>query len=467
MRKLFFVFILAAGLTSCVMVEAQTQSPNIVFVMADDLGIGDVGAYGQTLIRTPNLDQLAQEGVKFTDFYAGSTVCAPSRAALMTGQHTGHGHVRGNGEYPLDPSQKIMPEYLKMAGYNTAMFGKWGLGQKETESSPEKRGWDVFAGFLHHVDAHYQHPDSIDMIVDGKIEKLPVPGGMYANDYFAQRAGEFISDQTADKPFFLYLSYTVPHAELILDPEALSMYLDEEGNSVFPDEVAWPDGRHYGPQEYPKAAYAAMVSHMDQQVGGLMKLLKEKGLEENTIFIFTSDNGTHTEGGRTDKDIEFFSSSSLYRGKKRDLYEGGVHVPFLLKWPAQVKAGTVSDHRASFYDLPQTFSDLAQISTQDNLDGQSMAPLLTGIGEQPVHEYLYWEFHEQGGKQAILKDQWKVIRLEVGKNPSGAVELYDLENDPSETENVASRYPAKAAELTEILDGIRTPNPIFNFGIKK
>lgn len=444
----------------------QSKKPNIIYIMADDLGIGDLGVYGQEKIKTPNLDQFAKEGMVFTDFYAGSTVCAPSRATIMAGQHTGHTLLRGNSNVPIDPNQKILPEYLKDAGYTTAMFGKWGLGLANTVGSPEKRGWDEFAGFLLQRDAHYQFPDSIDMIRDGVMTKQPFPNDLFANDYFLERSDEFIRSQSGEKPFFLYLSYTIPHAELVLSEESLKQYLDQDGESIFPDEKAWPDGQHYGPQEFPKAAYAAMVSHLDHQIGQLMTTLKEKGLEENTLVIFTSDNGTHTEGGRTDADIDFFKSSARFRGKKRDLYEGGVHVPFLARWVGTVKPGSVSHFKGAFYDLLPTLAQLAGEKLEGEIDGISFVPALTGKGNQEEHPYLYWEFHEQGGKQAILVDNWKVIRLEVDENPQGVVELYDLSKDPSESHDVAYQFPEKAAELTSILDGVRTENPHFNFGRK-
>ncbi|WP_236025630.1 arylsulfatase [Algoriphagus oliviformis] len=443
---------------------AQSKAPNIVLIVADDLGIGDIGPYGQKMIRTPVLDRMASEGMLFSDFYAGNTVCAPSRASLMTGQHSGHTLVRGNGEFPLDPDQKILPEYLKQSGYATALFGKWGMGLLGSTGSPEKRGWDVFSGHLHHVDAHFQKPDSLDVLDRGLIQKQAIPEGMYANEYFTRLAEEFITEKK-DQPFFLFLSYSVPHAELVLSPEAIQPYLDSKGESIFPNEQPWPHGRHYGPQRFPKAAYAGMVTFIDQQVGKILETLKRQGVDENTIVIFTSDNGTHVEGGRSVNDIDFFKSSGIYRGQKRDLYEGGLRVPFIVRWPAKIQAGATSGYRGVFWDLLPTFTQLAGKQAKDT-DGISFAPTLLGKKSQKSHPHLYWEFHEFGGKQALLKDNWKIVRLNVSKERYGQVELYDLSSDPTESNDLAGSMPEKARELTVIMDSVRTSNPNFNFGYK-
>lgn len=445
--------------------KPSIEKPNIVYIMADDLGIGDLGVYGQDIISTPNIDQLAAQGMLFSNFYAGSTVCAPSRAALLTGQHTGNTQIRGNGEFPLVPSKKILPELLKPKGYTNAMFGKWGLGLAGSSGSPETRAWDEFLGHLHHVDAHFQKPDSLDAYLDGVLTQVALEDSTYGNEVFTQAAVDFIHQQPKEKPFFLYLSFTIPHAELIVPDRYLNAHLDENGMSKYAPEQAHPHGRHYGAQAYPKAAYAALVESLDAYVGQVMTALKENAMEDNTLVIFTSDNGTHTEGGRSMEDVDFFQSSGVYKGVKRDLYSGGIKTPFIVKWPKQVAPGTQSAHVGAFWDVYPTFADITNTSMAgESIDGISFLPTLSGQQEQATHEYLYWEFHEFGGKQALLQDQWKIIRLGVNENPQASVELYNLEKDPSEQHNLADELPQKAEELRELMDGVRSQNENFNFG---
>lgn len=449
----------------CVLGSAQQtpKQPNIIFILADDLGIGDIGVYGQSIIQTPHIDRLAEEGMKFNNFYAGSTVCAPSRAALLTGQHTGHTQVRGNGEFPLDPAKKIIPEVLKNAGYTNAIFGKWGMGLNGSGSTPDKRGFDVFAGHIHHVSAHYQKPDSIDAIVHGDLKRIGLPKDTYVNEYFTEQALQFINNQPKDKPFFLFMSYTIPHAELVVPPKYLQKHLLSAEQSKHDSEKEWPAGRHYGPQPFPKAAYAALVESLDDYTGQILAALKAKGIDENTIVIFTSDNGTHTEGGRTQEDVDYFGSSAHYQGVKRDLYTGGIKEPFLIRWPGTIPARTQSNHVSAFWDLYPTFAELAQVTLKESLDGISIVPTLTDKGKQDKHPYLYWEFHEFGGKQALLKGDWKIIRLDVHKNRYAPVALYNLKEDPSEKNDVSKKYPRKTKRLTELMDSVRTENENFNF----
>lgn len=418
------------------------QKPNIVFVLADDMGIGDLGSYGQQYIQTPNLDRMAEQGMLFADFYSGSTVCAPSRASLMTGLHTGHVTVRGNGEFPLKATDTTITQILKSQGYHTAMFGKWGLGLEGTTGSPEKKGWDEFTGHLHHVDAHFQHPDSLWSIVQGEVQKHAIESDAYANDIFNQKGIEFIHKQSSDQPFFLLMSYTVPHAELRVADEFLEPYLDQQGHSVFTPEKAWPDGRHYGGQKYPKAAYAAMVSSVDAYIGSIMEALKEKGLEEHTLVIFTSDNGTHIEGGRTKQDVAFFNSNGSLRGVKRDLYEGGLRTPFIAYWPGTIAKGSTSSVTAAFWDILPTLADLAGYQGTLATDGISIANTLLAKPQEFNHEFLYWEFHEEGGKIAIRMGDWKVVwtHLLDEKTPIKC-EVFNLKTDPSESVDLASQHP--------------------------
>ncbi|MCG7856442.1 arylsulfatase [Flavihumibacter sediminis] len=470
-----------------ILLWAQSNSrttPNIIFILADDLGYGDLGVYGQKHIRTPNIDRLARKGMRFTDFYAGSTVCAPSRAALMTGQHTGHVYVRGNGEVPLRENDTTLAQRLKAAGYVNGMVGKWGLGLQGTTGTPERKGWDYFSGHLHHIEGHYQQPDSAWQIINGQSVRVALPAGKYANEWFKDEAIRFIELHTSTtantstathsstssyspttsnspistntaKPFFLYISFTLPHAELVTNPKYLRKYI-RRGRSIFGDEKAHPSGQHYGPQPYPKAAYAAMVTEMDDYVGEIMKQLRKSGLEENTIVIFASDNGTHIEGGRTKEDaMETFKSSGALRGVKRDLYEGGIRIPFIVSWKNRIKGGSVNPHNGAFWDMPATFAELAGV-TAPGRDGISFLPALMG-NTQRLHEFLYWEFGEGGFKQAVRERNWKAIRFYSNGQPD-RTELFDLSTDIGEQNNLAGSEPAKVKEMEKLMDRARHPS---------
>ncbi|SFW59551.1 Arylsulfatase A [Sinomicrobium oceani] len=440
------------------------EPPNIIFILADDMGIGDLGCYGQQRIKTPHIDRLAAEGMRFTNFYAGSTVCAPSRASLMTGQHTGIVHIRGNGEYPLRQTDTIIPQLLQRHGYTTGMFGKWGLGLQGSTGDPRHKGWNSFTGHLHHVEAHDQQPDSLWRIKEGKLLKFAIPEGRYGNEIFTEDALDFITKQPKDKPFFLYLSFTLPHAELLAPEKYMRPYLDASGQSIFAPETAWAPGQHYGPQPYPKAAYAAMVSSVDSYTGRIMQCLKAKGIDKNTLVIFASDNGTHIEGGRSPEDVAFFKSSGPYKGVKRAVYEGGIHEPFIARWPGKIKPAQRSDHIAAFWDVLPTLTEIAGIPGKPaGINGISFVPELLGQTEQSQHEYLYWEFYEQGGKQAVRKQKWKAVRLNVRKNRNAPLELYDLDTDPREQYNIAGEHPEIIREMEEIMREAHTPNPLFSF----
>lgn len=385
---------------------------------------------------------MASQGMLFTDFYSGSTVCAPSRASLMTGKHTGHLTIRGNGEFPLKTSDTTIAQILKSQGYHTAMFGKWGLGLEGTTGSPEKKGWDEFTGHLHHVDAHFQKPDSLWSIVEGKVQKHALDSDAYANEIFTHKGIEFLDDQSADQPFFLFMSYTIPHAELRVQEEFLELYLDDQGKSVFEPENSWPVGRHYGEQKNPKAAYAAMVTGLDAYLGRLLDKLKAMGLEENTLVIFTSDNGTHIEGGRTKNDVAFFNSTAGLRGVKRDLYEGGIRTPFIAYWPGTIPQGSTSSLTAAYWDLLPTFAEFAGYQKPLTTDGTSIANTLLGKPQVSNHEFLYWEFHEAGGKIAIRMGDWKVVWTHLlDSEIQSKCALYNLKTDPSESTDVASLHP--------------------------
>jgi arylsulfatase A-like enzyme len=457
MRKQSFLLVVAAVV--CIgSLPAQKNTarlPNIVFILADDLGYGDIGSYGQTKIKTPHLDQLAKEGMRFTDFYAGSTVCAPSRASLMTGQHTGRTYIRGNGEVPLRPRDSILPQYLRQQGYINGMVGKWGLGLQNTTGVPEKKGWDYFVGHLHHVEGHFQQSDSVWKMIDGTSRKVVVPKGTYLNEMFAASAIDFIR-QNKNHPFFLYVSFTLPHAELVVPPKFLQQYHYKNGNSVFAPEAAQPTGLHYGPQPHPKAAYAAMVTSMDAYIGSILQQLKKSGLEKNTLVIFTSDNGTHVEGGRRMQDATgFFNSSGPLKGVKRDLYEGGIRIPFIAKWPGRIPAGTTSAFAGAFWDVLPTLAALTGVK-RPAFDGISFLPTLQQQPQKEKHNFLYWEFYENGFKQAVRKAEWKAIRFYNGAHPL-RTELYNLADDIGEKNNLASRYPDKVMELEALMDAAHQP----------
>ncbi|WP_240458412.1 MULTISPECIES: arylsulfatase [Sphingobacterium] len=441
-------------LISPLQAQKKAIKPNIIFILADDMGYGDIGSYGQKYIKTPVLDRLAAEGRRYTQFYAGSTVCAPSRASLMTGQHTGKVYIRGNGEIPLRSQDTIITQVLKRAGYTNGMVGKWGLGLAGTTGAPENKNWDFFTGFLHHIEGHFQLSDSIWSLQNGHSVKVKLDKDTYVNELFAKEAVSFI-ERNKDNPFFLYVSFTVPHAELKVPERYLQPYLDVDGTSVFAPEKAQPAGQHYGEQRYPKAAYAAMVTSMDDYTGWILAKLDELGISDNTLVIFSSDNGTHKEGGRTMDDIiRVFESTGGLRGVKRDLYEGGIRTPFIAKWPGHIKPGTVSDYMATFWDILPTFADIAQTQVPTNVDGISFSKELTSR-RQKVNRPLYWEFNEGGFKQAVRLGDWKAIRFYKDGKPQ-RTELYNVVKDRSEKNDLSGQNKNKVKELERLMEKLRT-----------
>jgi arylsulfatase A-like enzyme len=447
--------------------------PNIIYILADDLGYGDLGCYGQEKFATPHLDELASEGIRFTRHYSGSTVCAPSRSVLMTGLHTGHTPIRGNqevnpeGQWPLADSVRTLAELLKESGYVTGAFGKWGLGFPGSEGDPVNQGFDFFFGYNCQRYAHRYYPEYLWE----NQKKVFLPGNdwsvteTYAPDVIQEKTLEFIRNHK-DTIFFAYVPIVIPHAELIVpDDETYQEYLGK-----YPEEpYAGRPGADYGPdmvigmycsQEHPHATFAAMVNRIDAYVGEIAQLLEELGIAENTLIMFTSDNGPHEEGGA---DPAFFNSSGGLRGVKRDLYEGGVRVPFIVSWPGTIEQGSTSDHISAFWDVLPTLSEVAGFEVQKT-DGISFLPELLGK-EQKAHKFLYWEFHERGGKQAILSEPWKAVRLEVGLDPNGPLELYKLENDPFEKNNVAGEHPELVEKFARMMEEERIPSGKFNFGM--
>ncbi|GIU72979.1 MAG: N-acetylgalactosamine-6-sulfatase [Bryobacteraceae bacterium] len=431
----------AAALTPAASTAQPAPRPNIILILADDLGYGDLGCYGQTRIQTPNLDRMAAEGIRFTSAYAGSTVCAPSRCSLMTGLHTGHARTRGNRspDLPLRPEDVTVTEVLKQAGYRTALFGKWSLGELGSSGYPTRKGFDEWFGFFSQLHAHNYYPEHV---LDGETAWL-CRGNMgmqrrdYAPDLFTERALRFLEKQNRATPFFLHLCYTAPHAN------------NEMGRDTG-DGMEVPSYGPYAnrPWPQPEKGFAAMITRMDADIGRILAALKSRGLDENTLVIFTSDNGPHREGGH---DPRFFESSGPLRGIKRDLYEGGIRVPMIARWPARIRGGQTSDFPWAFWDVLPTLAELAGAKMPPGLDGISVAAALTGQA-QKSHEHFYWEFHEGGFSQAVRMGPWKGVR----KGVEGPIELYNLEEDLGERRDLASDRPEIVREVARLMRESRT-----------
>ncbi len=461
--KLSAILLSLVACTAAALAQPAAK-PNIIFILADDLGYGELGSYGQKVIQTPHLDRMAAEGMRFTQFYAGSTVCAPSRSVLMTGQHLGHTRVRGNAGARnkeaqfLQPGDVTVAGVLKKAGYATGLVGKWGLGEENTVGDPQKHGFDYFFGFYNQGHAHNHYPSYLWR----NGVKVPLPNDLvpvgenpgvgyskerkaYADDLCTQDSLDFIT-RHKERPFFLFVSLVTPHANNERSREL------GEGNEV-PDQ-----GIYAGkPWKETEKNHAAMVTRLDRDVGALFAKLKELGLDERTLVMFSSDNGPHREGG-PDYDPAFFNVSGPLTGLKRSLTDGGIRVPFLARWPGQIKAGTVSPHVGYFGDLMATWAEIggATRPTEHAADSLSIVPTLLGRGTQPKHAHLYWEFYEQGVSQAVLMDgRWKAIRLRTLAAP---VVLYDLANDLGEKTDVAAKNPELMARAMELFKTARFDN---------
>ncbi len=436
-------------------IDAQKiKQPNIIFIFADDLGYGEIGCYGQQKIETPNIDQLAAAGIKFKQFYAGTTVCGPSRASLLTGLHTGHAPIRGNkqfppeGQMPLPASTVTFANYLQQNGYATAAFGKWGLGFHQNSGDPNKKGFDLFYGYNDQSLAHDYYPTYLwknDEKVDLSINKTY--DSVYSAALIHQQALQYIKESSG-KPFFIYLPYTLPHGDVIGPHDSLYHYYKHQFNEQpLTGEALKTRPHNMKPEAYPHAQFAAMIGRLDLYVGEIVKTLKEKGLLENTLIIFTSDNGPHKENGG---DPEFFKSSGIFKGIKRDLYEGGIRVPCIAYWPGKIKPA-VTEQPAALWDIYPTVLEIAGISSRDKVDGFSLTALLLKKGTSKQHKYFYWEFHENNGRQAVRWGKWKGIRLNVSKDDNAPIELYDLSTDPSEQKNVAAKNPLIVEKIKMML----------------
>jgi arylsulfatase A-like enzyme len=450
-------YIFLIGCLVCMTMNGSAQKTNIILIVADDLGYGDVGCYGQQKIKTPNIDRLAKQGVRFTQFYAGTTVCVPSRASLMSGLHTGHTAVRGNvgtkpeGQFPLPDSVTTFVSRLQQQGYQTAAFGKWGLGYITTSGDPNKKGFDEFYGYNCQSLAHNYFPDHLwhnheRIDLSGNISSDSV----YSADLIHEKALTFLNGPHT-KPFFLFLPYTLPHADVVAPHDSIYEFYRNQFNEP-PVTIKGSDNEKHHFDVHPHAAFAAMVSRLDRFVGEIMQTVEAKGLSKNTLIIFTSDNGPHKENGG---DPDFFNSSGPWKGIKRDLYEGGIRVPFIAVQPGRIPAGSTQTMPAAMWDLYPTFLQLAGIKNPGNLDGISILPALSGR-KQPTHAFFYWEFHEQGGKQAVRMGDWKGIRLQVSK-PNPGFELYNLKTDPGEKNNVAAKYPGIIKQILQLMNKAHQP----------
>ena len=441
--------------------SAPQKRPNIIFILADDLGYAELGSYGQKKIRTPNLNRMAAEGMRFTQFYAGSPVCAPSRYVLMTGKHGGHAYIRDNkevqseGQWPIPAETVTIAELLKAKGYATGAFGKWGLGFVGTDGDPNKQGFDEFYGYNCQRQAHNFYPEYLwrnDQKVMLEGNKRGLTGKHYSHDLIEAEALDFIR-RHKEQPFFLYVPFTIPHLALQVPDDSLAEYMGQW------DDPAYDGKNGYLPHPHPRAAYAAMVTRMDRSVGRIMQLVKELGLDEKTIVMFSSDNGpTYDRLGGSDS--AFFESAGIFRGLKGSVYEGGIRVPLIARWPGRIKPGTTSDLPAAFYDLLPTLCDLAGAKTPRDTDGLSFVPMLIGKGRQPKHEFLFWDFNGYGGQQAVRLDDWKAVRQNIAKG-NLRIELYNLATDPGEKQDVAERNPAIVKRMEKIMRAGHEPSVLF------
>jgi arylsulfatase len=453
--------------------------PNIIFVLADDLGYAELGCYGQTRIRTPNLDRLAGEGIRFLQHYSGSTVCAPSRCCLLTGKHTGHAFIRDNGELPTEGQRAIpantltLGRVLQQAGYRTAVIGKWGLGGPGSSGEPNRQGFDHWFGYLCQRHAHNHYPtylwrngekvslsDNTDFAAHQRLEKQPqdnaayarYAGKQYAPDLMCEEALAFIRENRR-RPFFLYFATTIPHLALQVPDDSLREYLHR-----------WPETPYLGQRGYlphptPRAAYAAMISRMDRDVGRLLALLDELGLAENTLVLFSSDNGATFDVGGYDP--PFFKGTGPLRGHKGNLYEGGIRVPLLARWPGHIAAGRTSDHVCASWDVLPTLAAIAGAEVPQDIDGISFLPALLDQEKQPRHDYLYWEYRSGRGSQAVRMGKWKGIRRNLARHRDAPLELYDLTSDPGEQKDVATAHAQIVNRIEAIMRAAQTPSELF------
>ena len=452
------LFLLSAFLAPSTF-AADIKKPNIILILADDLGCFELGCYGQKLIRTPNIDRLAANGMKFNRFYAGNAVCAPSRCCLMTGKHSGHATIRDNreakpeGQEPIRTDDVTIAELLKVRGYSTGAIGKWGLGMFDTTGDPLRHGFDTFFGYNCQRHAHSHYPKYLYR----NAERFDLPGNelksgtTHSHDLFEKESLAFLEANTS-KSFFLYLPFIIPHVAVQAPEDSLNEYKGKLG-----DDPAYDGKKGYQPHPTPHAGYAAMVTRMDRTVGRIVEKLKELKLDVNTLILFTSDNGpTHNVGGA---DSTFFKSAGSLRGLKGSLYEGGIRVPMIATMPGTIKPGTTCDTPYAFWDILPTFAELTEAESKDT-DGLSFWPTLSGRGPKKTHEFLYWEFPGYGGQQAVLAGDWKAVRQQLGKGTI-KTELYNLTSDMAESKDVAEKHLEIVAKLEVILKREHSPSALF------
>lgn len=475
-KRIILLLLLAVSFNSCkvatekVVTEANNVKPNIIYILADDLGYGDLSSYGQEKFKTPNIDKLAADGMLFTQHYSGSTVCAPSRSSLMTGQHTGHTPIRGNkeispeGQHPIADDVITVAELLQKQGYKTGAFGKWGLGFPGSEGTPNKQGFDTFYGFNcqrlgHNYYPYYLWDNGEKVVLEGN---LGANESVYAPEKIHNETLKFI-ENNKDTPFFAYIASIIPHAELKVPEKYLAKFrgtLAPEKNYKGCDEdcEGYKNG-NYGSQPEAHAAFAAMVYLLDEQVGEIVAKLKELGLTDNTLIIFTSDNGPHMEGGA---DPDYFNSNGKFRGYKRDLYEGGIRVPMIASWPTKIEKGVTSTHVSAFWDVLPTFAEITNAKITHKIDGISFLPTLLNK-PQIAHKFLYWEFHgSKSAQAAIINGKWKALR-KFENNIFSPLEVYNLVTDPEEKNNVANQNPEILKKALKIFKEESTPSPIKEF----
>ena len=456
----------------------QPLKPNIIYILADDLGYGELGAYGQEKIKTPHIDRLASSGMRFTQHYTGAPVCAPSRYMFLTGTHAGHAYIRGNyelgqfedenegGQMPIPETTPTLAKMLKKAGYKTAMVGKWGLGMNATTGTPLRQGFDYYYGYLDQKQAHNYYPthlwendqwDSLPndyVLVHQKLkEGTPFTafekfkGNAYAPDKMLEKALKFIEETPNETPFFLYYPSPIPHVSLQV-PD--SLVTDYQGQF---EEKPYYGEKGYSAHRYPFSAYAAMITHLDAEVGKIWEAVKAKGEEENTIILFSSDNGPTFAGG---VDPVYFNSAGGLRGLKMDVYEGGIRVPFIAYWSGKIPPGTISELVSGHLDMYATFAELAG-QPKPSTDGISMLPELLGKPQTETHDYMYFEYPEKRGQLAIRMGNWKGVKREMKTAEPIGWELYNLKNDPSEQNDVATVHPKKIKILDSIVKVAHQP----------
>lgn len=486
----------------------ESKKPNIIYILADDLGYAEIGAYGQKIIETPNIDALARSGMLFTQHYTSAPVCAPARHMLLTGQHAGHAYIRSNSEWgergdvwnyramakdstlegqgPMPDSTITMAHYLKEVGYTTGMIGKWGLGAPHTKSVPNTMGFDFFFGYNCQRQAHtyyplhlYKNRNRVHLKNDTIAPNTPLDEGLdpnddasYANfnlneyspDLMFQELTHFV-DSNKERPFFLYWATPIPHVALQA-PERWVAYYRKKLGPEEPYLAGKTPGSGYFPHKTPHAAYAAMVSYLDENIGKLVQQLKDAGIYENTLIVFTSDNGPSYAGGA---DPEYFESAHPFRGGygrgKGFLYEGGIRVPMIASWPAHIEPGSKSDQISAHYDMLATFSEIAGYTLKEPTDGISLLPTLLSSGTQEAHEFLYWEFPSYGGQVAFRMGDWKLVRQNLKNDEAPTLELYNLKEDPTETVNVADAHPEVIEKASELFRRERESPALENFRI--